>query len=390
MKNISDVAIRPTWIEIDLDAVTNNVNEWKRILGEKILITAAIKGSGIGHGLVPVAKHLISMGISYFFMGNIYEAIKLRKEGIKSNIALFGNTLPEAAKYYADYNLMPSFTDRNDPKDYMKVLGKNTPLKIWIKVETGLGRFGVDIDQVIDMVKEIQESTPYKIEGIYSHIGGRAQKSSVESDAYCENQWQIFKKLKEDIESLGINIPYYEIASTYPIVVMPHTWMNCVCIGTGFFKNEGMDKPKLEINIKPAFHALKSKLVSLNKHKAGDQIGGYLLERDSLIGVIPIGLADGLSGKNKDKEVLVNGVRCPIRGGVSFEHTRVDVTDSPGVQKGDEVVIIGKQGNDEITPEEVCKRTGQSWYQLVSSFNPMFVPHIYLKNGEVWDTEIAY
>jgi|WetSurMetagenome_2_1015567.scaffolds.fasta_scaffold56095_2 alanine racemase len=380
--------VRPTWVEIDLDAVGNNVTEFKRILGDKVTILGVMKAHGYGHGLIPIAKYLIKHGIPILCVGNLYEGISLRKAGIKEPIQVFGSYLPEAANSFVDYNLMPTFFSPENPGQFAEMIGSKTPLKVWIKVETGLGRLGVFPDQVFEMIRKIKENTVYQVEGIFSHIGARAQSASENDKAYCEGQWKVFNKLMNDLELQGTKIPYYQIASTHATIAMPHTWANCVSIANGLYSDEGPADPKIKIHLQPAYSALRSKLISIKKFNAGDQIGGYVLGRNSLIGVAPVGLGDGLSGKNTGNDVLVKGVRSKILGSVSFEHIRIDVTEVPNVTTGDVVTIMGKDGEDEIKLKEICTRTGVSSAQFWSAMNMSTVPYLFMENKKIVDIEI--
>ncbi|QNK60317.1 alanine racemase [Paenibacillus sp. PAMC21692] len=378
---------RPTWVEIDLDAVTNNVREYTQMLEGRAIIIGAIKAHGYGHGLVPLAHHLVSNGIPILAVGSVKDGRKLRKSGITAPIQVFGNSFPQSAHLYAEHNLMPTFYNANDPQLYQAYLREDVPLKIWIKVETGLGRLGVPLEEVETMVAFINNHTPYIIDGIYTHIGARAALGDPSDRAFVDQQWERFEGLATRLKQSGCNIPYFQAASSPAAISMPQTWMNCISIGGGLFSDPEPMIRKIDLHLQNAFKALRSKLISVKNYKKGEQIGVYTLTRDSVFGVAPIGLGDGLSAKNKDNTVLVRGQRCSIRGSVSLEHIRIDVTDVPGVSVGDEVTLIGKQGGEEITVNEICQRLDISSAQLWTSINPSSVPYIFWRDGEIWEIE---
>lgn len=378
---------RPTWVEVDLDAVTHNVNELTRMLRGEAMLVGAIKARGYGHGLVPLARHLAGIGVGMLAVGNVKDGIKLRTSGLRLPVQVFGNTLPQAAPLYADHDLMPTFFAAEHPQQYREVLGERVPLKVWIKVETGLGRLGVPLHEVEAMIRYIRDHTAYTIEGIYTHIGARAASGDEQDRAFTERQWGKFRALRETLEQSGVAIPYYQAASSPAALSMPHARMNCLSIGAGLFGDPRPAVRKIDLSFRNAFKALRSKLLSVKPFQAGDQIGGFVLTRDSLIGVAPIGLGDGLPAGNRDHSVLVRGRRCFIRGSVSLEHIRIDVTDVPEVSVGDTVTLLGKQGDDEITVEDMCARTGYSAAQLLTAIKPSSVPVVFLKDGNVWDTE---
>ncbi|MCR4443147.1 MAG: alanine racemase [Peptococcaceae bacterium] len=380
-----DKLTRPSWVEVDLDVITKNVKNIKDICGNKVTVIGTLKGHGYGHGLVTIANHLSDLGIDYYAVGHVHDGIYLRKHGVKGKIMVFGNTLPDAAELYTKYSLMPTFFNANDPEKYMSVLGAKTPLKVWIKVETGLGRLGVSVEEVPAMLKFIKEKTPYEIEGIYSHIGARGGSPAPEDKEYCLKSWELFRGLLEEIEGMGIQIPLKEINSSHSMITMPFANLNCVNVG-GALYSELLPENKYDFG--SAYKALKSKLISVKKFKAGSQIGGFPLERDSLIGVAPIGVMDGLSPKNKDHCVLVRGTRVPIRGPLTAECIRIDVTDAEGVSVGDEVTIVGRQGNEEITAKEMCDRVGITILQLWTGISPLTVPRVFYKNGKICGMEM--
>jgi alanine racemase len=290
---------------------------------------------------------------------------------------------------YTQHNLIPSFINPEDPEEYVKILGPKVPLKAWIKVETGLGRCGVFPEHVINMIQRIIDKTPYQVEGIYSHIGARASSSAPNDLNYCEWQWARFRDLRNELERLNIKIPYYQLASSHACTVMPHTWLNCVSIGNALYADPGTAAPKHKLNFLESYRAIRSKLISVKPFKAGDQIGGVELKKGSIIGVAPIGLGDGLSSKNSGHSVLVKGVRANIIGSVSLEHIRIDITDVPGASVGDEVTILGMQGHDAITFNEMCDRIGISKTEMYTSINQSSVPYVYFKNGRVFDIELS-
>jgi len=380
---------RPTWVEINLDAVTNNYQEFKRIIDPDVHIIAALKANGYGHGLIPIAKHCIKLGAVVLAVGNPYEGMRLRKAGIDAPIKVFGSTLPESAKIFDKFNLMPTFAMPEDPEQFIKVLGSDVKLKVWIKVETGLGRLGVFPKDILPMLKYIKKKTPYNVEGIYTHIGGRAQIDCDADQEYCKKQWLVFESLMKDIKEAGYEIPYYQVASSHATAALPQSWANCISLGANLYSNDITPRTKFKIKKENAYQALRSKLISVKHFPKGSQIGGVILERNSIIGVAPIGLGDGLSAKNSGQDVLIKGTHCKIISSVSLEHIRIDITDVKNPNIGDVVTIIGTDGKETITVVEMCKRMSVSSAQFWTSLNTTTIPYVFFQNGEIIDTEIC-
>ena len=154
---------RPTWAEIDIDAILNNINEYKKALGNKVEIIVAAKGNGYGHGMLPIVKAINELDIYGFATGNMYEAIEMRKHGIDKPIQLFAHNFPETADLLVKYDLMPSFVKPGDAKSFADALGKDVALKVWVKCDTGLGRLGLLPEEVLPELEYIRNETSFKI-----------------------------------------------------------------------------------------------------------------------------------------------------------------------------------------------------------------------------------
>lgn len=209
---------RPTWAEIDIDAILNNINEYKKALGNKVEIIVAAKGNGYGHGMLPIVKAINELDIYGFATGNMYEAIEMRKHGIDKPIQLFAHNFPETADLLVKYDLMPSFVKPGDAKSFADALGKDVALKVWVKCDTGLGRLGLLPEEVLPELEYIRNETSFKIEGLYSHIGPTDSDKNPKKDEYNEGQISCFNKIIADIEAAGFEIPRYQLASTYATV----------------------------------------------------------------------------------------------------------------------------------------------------------------------------
>ena len=205
---------RPTWAEIDIDAILNNINEYKKALGNKVEIIVAAKGNGYGHGMLPIVKAINELDIYGFATGNMYEAIEMRRHGIDKPIQLFAHNFPETADLLVKYDLMPSFVKPGDAKSFADALGKDVALKVWVKCDTGLGRLGLLPEEVLPELEYIRNETSFKIEGLYSHIGPTDSDKNPKKDEYNEGQISCFNKIIADIEAAGFEIPRYQLAST--------------------------------------------------------------------------------------------------------------------------------------------------------------------------------
>ena len=343
---------RPTWAEIDIDAILNNINEYKKALGDKVEIIVAAKGNGYGHGMLPIVKAI--------------------------------NELDLLVKY----DLMPSFVKPGDAKSFADALGKDVALKVWVKCDTGLGRLGLLPEEVLPELEYIRNETSFKIEGLYSHIGPTDSDKNPKKDEYNEGQISCFNKIIADIEAAGFEIPRYQLASTYATQRYEKAWYNTVCIGTGVFANAKPQKDSCGLKLKDCLKGIHSRLISKKTLKAGSRCLNMLMENDCVIGVIPFGSCDGFSTRNAGGEVLLNGVRCKILA-VCLEHTVLDITNVPDAEIGDVVTLLGQNGESRIEVSEYCERLGITVIEFWCSFSFHSFPHIYVREGQPQE-EVIY
>lgn len=373
---------RPTWADVNIDAIINNIREFKSAVGPGVSVMVAHKAHGYGHGLIPIAKALDKEDIWGFVTGNIMEAIEMRKAGIKKPIQLFANIFPENAELLVKYDLRPSFVNLGDAKAFAEALGRNVPLKVWVKCDTGLGRLGLFPEDVLKELRYIRDNTSFEIDGLYSHIGP-VDAPGFDKHTYNMKQIQLFERVVELVKEDGFKIPHYQIGATFASQAYKGSHFNTVCIGHGVYTNS---KPQREcefkLNLKNCLEGLRSRLVTVKLFKKGTRTLNVLHEKDTLIGVVPFGVGDGFSTKNNGGTVLVNGKECKIFG-VCLEHTVIDLTNAGNPKVGDVVTFIGKDGGHEITLEECMARTGMSVLEFVCSLSFASFPYFYWQNGKV-------
>ena len=373
---------RPSWADVNLNTIINNIKEFKGAVGPNVSVMVANKAHGYGHGLLPIARVLEKEDIWGFVTGNVLEAIEMRKAGIKKPIQLFANIFPENADLLMKYDLQPSFVNPGDAKAFSEALGRNAPLKVWVKVDTGLGRLGLFPEDLLSELRYIRDRTSFNIEGLYSHIGP-VDATGFDKHQYNNMQIQLFDRIVRLVKEEGFNIPHYQIGATFASQAYRSSHFNTVCIGHGVFINAKPQRASdFNLNLRNCLEGLRSRLVSVKLLKKGTRTLNVLHEKDTLVGVVPFGVGDGFTTKNNGGDVLVNGKRCKIFG-VCYEHTAIDLSNAVNPQVGDVVTFIGKDSGQEITLEECLNRTGMSVLEFVSSLSFASFPYIYWQNGKV-------
>lgn len=365
---------RPTWAEVDLGAIEYNYRQVRRLVGKDIRIMAVVKANAYGHGTVEVARTLESAGVDYLGVATTDEAVRIRDHGIRTPVLVLGSVLPGEVAVAVEKDITLTLCG-DGLLDAIRAATRGGPkLKVHIKIDTGMGRVGIWHEEALDYVKRIAGENCMTIEGIYTHFS-----SAGRDDFFTNHQIEAFEKLIVDIEKAWIKIPLKHAANSIATVDFKRSHLNLVRPGLVIY---GMYPkytfPKL-IKLKPAL-ALKTKIVFIKDTPPGRSISysrTYITQRHTRIATIPIGYADGYPRKlSNHGDVLIRGQRAKVVGKVTMDQTMIDVGHIKGARVGDEVVLIGKQGRDEIRAETLARTAESIAYEIICSISNR-VPRIY-------------
>ena len=365
---------RPTWAEIDLDAIKYNCRRIQDIVGKDTEIMAVVKANAYGHGIVEVSRVLNKIKIKYLGVATLDEALVLRKARVRLPILILGSILPEEAEIAVKNNVTITLCN----KELLKALGdlakKKIESKVHIKVDTGMGRIGVWHEDAIEFVKDVKKNKNIKIEGIYTHFSIAARDKF-----FTQYQIDSFEKILSDLKSLKIEIPLRHAANSIACVDWKKSRLNMIRPGIiiyGIYPKRNF--PRL-LKLKPAF-SLKTKIAFMKNTPPGRSISygrTYITQVQTKIATLPIGYADGYGRILSNKaEVLVGGHRAPVVGKVTMDQTMVDVGHLKNAKVGDEVVLIGKQKKEEIRIERLARLAGTIPYEIVTGVTNR-VPRVY-------------
>ena len=382
---------RTCWLEIDLDNIINNVKILKNLVGPNVKVMPAVKANAYGHGILEPCKALVEGGADILAVGSIEDGKALRNYGIDVPILVFAsNTVIEVADLYIQNNLIPTILSFPQAESISNLSG-DSAYPIFIKIETGRGRIGINAETAVDAIKKINDLPGIKIEGIYSHL--TSVNWPEDGNEYINWQFQRFATVKEGLESENIDIPFYQLANSAGTIALQGFHLSGICPGRAIWGycplREHPNDPKLE----QALKAWKSKIIQVKEVIGGNfgpKFKATQLDSPLRIGVIPVGSSDGIYLKHHiSGEVLIRGKRVPIGSKISLEHTTLDLSNFPDVEVGDEVVILGKQGNEEITHQELENKWGRSLNNFLTSINPE-MPRVYYKNGKPISISFGY
>lgn len=344
----------PTWVEINLDNIAYNTKQIKNRVGDSVDIMAVVKGDAYGHGILEVSSVVLENGATKLGIASIDEGIYLRDNGIEAPILILNPILKDSIKAALKYNLMLTVFTIELAKSISEEATKQyKTAKVNIKINTGMNRFGVDPDLALSLVKEIIVLPNIFIEGIFTHLA----TSYVEEDNSIK-QFSIFTSVIDELEGEGINIPYKHCCNTGGILNFSHMYLNQVRPGVLITTPQTALRDDNNMDIRESFE-LKSKVVFIRNVKGGQSIGYnqlYKANNDTNIAIVSAGWGDGIPRELSNKGyVLIKGQRCPMVGRIGCDQVLVEVNGIKDIDIGEEVVFIGRQGNEVIN----CWEWGQ-------------------------------
>jgi alanine racemase len=372
---------RDTWVEINLDHIAYNVKEALQLLPSTTDLFAVVKANAYGHGDVQVANTAIKAGAKGLAVAFLDEALKLRNAGIEVPILVLGASRPEDAKLAADHRIsltvfQEEWLERAEP------FLNGSSLNVHMKVDTGMGRIGVRTEKELKALeKRIMRSSAFRLEGIFTHF---ATADEVDTD-YFRKQFEKFQVMVQLLEQKPKYIHCANSAATLRFKETSHAF-NLVRYGISMYGlSPSADiQSLLPFELKPAL-SLHTKIVHVKKVKKGERIsygGVYEAKEDEWIATLPIGYADGWIRKLQGQEVLVGGKRAPIVGRICMDQCMIRLDEE--VPVGTEVVLIGKQGRDEITMDEIAAKLETIHYEIGCMISHR-VPRVYIESGKIVD-----
>lgn len=371
-----------TWAEIDLDAIAENVRAFKQHIGERVELIAVVKANGYGHGAVPIAQAALQAGATRLAVHRITEGIELRQAGISAPIIIMGYTPPSGVEQIVQWKLTPSLITLEFAELLSSLaFSKGIRIPVHIKVDTGMNRYGLLPPEVLEFSQSLLRLPGLFLEGLFTHFATADWNEQV----FIRRQLAVFNDVIAILQANHIEIPMLHAANSATTFRLPDAYFNAVRIGIAMYGLDPSDEWSPVFEIRPAL-TLKSLVSRVRDIPAGAGISygrTYITEKASQVALVPVGYGDGFHRILSNKgEVLIHGKRAPILGRVCMDQFVVDISGIPYVKQDDEVVIIGRQGEDSIRAEEIARLAGTINYEVTTSLLPR-VTRVYLRNGEV-------
>ncbi len=365
-----------TVIEVDLDAIAHNVRAIKAHVGPAVTVIAVVKANAYGHGALEVARTALRHGAGRLAVARAEEGIHLRHAGITAPILVMNYTLPDEIEAAIAHDLTLTVTDRLSA-ERLSALGEQIgrALPVHVKIDTGMGRFGLLPDEALPFIEQAAALPGVWIEGLYTHFA----VADLPDKAYTLGQFGIFQDVRARLAAAGYHIPVCHVANSAAALDLPEMHLDAVRVGIAMYGLRPSNEVEPAVPLRPAL-ALKSHVARVRTLPAGSSISygrTYITPRAMPVALIPVGYGDGYHRLLSNRgAVLINGQRAPIVGRVCMDQFVVDISQAGPVALGDEVVLIGSQGDARISAEEVAAWAETINYEVTTGLLPR-VPRLY-------------
>lgn len=363
-----------TWVNIDTRAIRANYRTLRRAIPRSVKMMGVVKSNAYGHNITEFALELEKYGIDALAVDSIVEALALRRAGVKSQILVLGYTLPQMVKSAMGKNIHLTISSLPSLRDFLKV-SDTARVPIHIKVDTGMHRQGFmqsEQDEVMDLL--LRNKRKIKIAGLYTHF---AEAKDPQNKTFTDRQIAQFSMWRKHFTKAGFHLVAHA-GATGGSLSFPSGHFDMVRVGAGMYgiwpspeTKKAFDK---KFPLKPVL-SWKTIISEIKQIAAGERVGydlTYTAKKKMRIAVCPIGYWHGYPrALSNNAFTLVRGVRAPVIGRVSMDMIVIDVSSVPRVKEGDEVVLIGRSGKEEIFAEDLAKRAGTTAYELLTRLNPL-------------------
>ncbi len=374
---------------VDLDAMLCNLRSMHAAVGPDVKIAAVIKADGYGHGSVAIVREMEKEDYIWgYATATVEEAVQLREADVKKPILILGYAFPYCYDRLAELEIRPAVFTLEMARDLSEAaLRTGKTVKVHVKVDTGMNRIGIAPGESgVSFVRELMGMKGLEIEGIFTHFARADEADESETMRQFARFTDLLKRIEEE---LGLRIPIRHCSNSAALLELPEISLDMVRAGIAVYGLWPSDEVRRDsLQLKPVL-SWKSHVSFVKEIGAGASVsygGIFTAERPMRVATIPVGYADGYPrGLTGTGSVLIRGKRCPILGRICMDQFMADVSGIDGVSAGTEVTLLGEDGGEQITAQELGELSGRFHYELVCNINKR-VPRVYIKDGEA----IAY
>ena len=362
----SDFPLRPAWIEIDLGKLRRNVQLIRRDLPTARLM-AVTKDDAYGHGALDVARIALEEGAWGFGLSTLEEAMALRQSGIPAPLLLLGERQDAELEWCVAHDLTVCVNEAQTVRALASTATRfNKRVPVHLKINTGMSRYGVRWDEALPLVEQIIAEKSLLLEGVMTHFA----QSDETDKGFANLQFSRFNEILRALDERKISVKFRHTCNSGGFLDLPHAHLDMVRTGIlmyGVFPSQVCRRIP---GIEPVM-SVKAKIAAIQKLKPGEVVGygmRYKAEAERRIAVLPIGYGDGFPRVRNEGCALIHGKRAPLVGGIAMDALMVDITDIPQAQMWDEAVIMGRQGNEEITVRDIAKLKNSVTYDVLTGW----------------------
>jgi len=364
--------MRTTVAYINVNNLKHNLRAIRKLL-PGVAVTAIVKANAYGHGITEIAGHLKDV-VEFFGVAFVQEGMMLREAGITNPVVVLVPDTNDAV-HYCDHNLQPAVSDLNFLRNLSaRAVEKNTIVKVHLYVDTGMKRDGITPVNAVSFMKEASKLKNIEFSGLLSHFA-----TSGSDIDFARKQHSMFNYTVKELKDSGYNFEYTHMSNTRGILNLPEANFNMVRPGIALYGYPQDSAGAAEYGFKPVMQ-LKSTVISMRKVNSGETVGYdsfFRSDRDTNVATIPIGYGDGyLKALQGKAECLIRGKRYKIVGTICMDECMADIGQDE-ISVGDEVVLIGSQGNEKLLADELAAKAGTIIYDVVTSIASR-VPRIYV------------
>jgi len=359
--------LRPAWTEIDLGRLRRNLQLIRRDLPARVKLMAVVKDEAYGHGAPDVVRIALEEGAWGFGLSTLEEAMTLRDAGITAPLLLLGERQEAELPWCVAHDLTVCVNEASTVRALSKIAASyGKPVPVHVKVHTGMSRYGVRWDEALPLIELICSEKSLRLEGVMTHFA----QSDETDKTFANLQFSRFNEVLHGMAERGIAVKYRHSCNSGGFLDLPHAHLDMVRVGILMYGVSPSSVCRRIPGIRPVM-SVKARIAAIQTLKPGEVVGygmRYTAPSESRIAVLPIGYGDGFPRVRNQGGALIRGQRAPLVGGIAMDALMVDITDIPEAQMWDEAVIMGRQGNEEITVHDLAKLKNSVSYDVLTNW----------------------
>ncbi|MCC5641168.1 alanine racemase [Nostoc sp. CHAB 5844] len=359
------------WVEIDIDALSHNVQQLKQLLSPRTQLMAVVKADAYGHGAVTVAQTALQSGASWLGVATVPEGIQLREAGIQAPILILGAThTPEQIHAIAHWKLQPTLCSPKQAlifSNILEAINYGSPVPVHIKLDTGMSRLGTNWQEAAEFVQLVERLPHLTIKSVYSHLA----TADSPDPAIMQEQHRRFQMAIAQIQKIGIKIPSLHLANTAGTLADSQLHYDMVRVGLGIYGLSPALHLQKKIHLRPVLQ-VKARVTQVKTIAAGTGVSyghQFVADREMRLAVVAIGYADGVPRNLSNKmQVLLRGQRVPQIGAITMDQLMIDISKIPDIQEGEIVTLLGDQGKEQITADDWAEKLNTISWEILCGF----------------------